>query len=142
MEESVVVHSEALLNSAKRLDSDISKLNIENIVIRCEGDPNANEAYGGTIDSIIDWEERTKDRLESLMQKAELQIMTKKSAISSGFEKRKYPSFRGNPLEYFALKKRWKVEVSPELQLESHEVFNLKDNLPLAAKNKLIDVET
>ena len=85
LEESEVVHSEALLNSAKRLDSDISKLNIENIVIRCEGDPNANEAYGGTIDSIRDWEERTKDRLESLMQKAELQIMTKKSAISSGF---------------------------------------------------------
>ena len=68
--------------------------------------------------------------------------MTKKSAISSGFEKRKYPSFQGNPLEYFALKKHWKIEVSPELQLESREVFNLKDNLPLAAENKLIDVET
>ena len=33
-------------------------------------------------------------------------------------------------------------QISPELQLESHEVFNLKDNLPLAAKNKLIDIES
>ena len=76
------------------------------------------------------------------MQKAEFQIMTKKSATPSGLEKRKYPSFWGNPLEYFAFKKRWKVEVSPELQLESREIFNLKDNLPLAAKNKLTDVES
>ena len=33
LEKSEVVHSEALLNSAKRLDSDLSKINIEKIVI-------------------------------------------------------------------------------------------------------------
>ena len=62
--------------------------------------------------------------------------------MQSGFEKRKYPSFRGDPLNYFALKKRWKVEVEPECQIESREIFNLKDNLPLAAKNKLTGIES
>ena len=142
LEKSEVVHSEALLNSAKRLDSDLSKLNIEKIVTRCESDPDANEAYGGTIESIIDWEEKTKDRLDDLMQKADIQIMTKKSATTSGFEKRKYPSFSDDPLNYFVFKKCWKVEVEPEKQIKSRELFNLSDNIPLAAKNKMVDVDS
>ena len=72
LEMSKVIHSEALLSSAKQLDSVLSKLNIEKIVTQCESDPDLNEVYGGTIESIIDWEEKTKDRLDDLMQKAEL----------------------------------------------------------------------
>ena len=54
----------------------------------------------------------------------------------------KYPSFKGDPLSYFAFKKQWKVEVEPEKQIECRELFNLKDNIPLAAKNKLTDIDS
>ena len=53
-EKSEVVHSEALLSSAKSLASDLSKLIIEKIVTQCESDPDLNEVYGGTVESIID----------------------------------------------------------------------------------------
>ena len=104
LESSEVVHSEALLSSAKRLDSNLSKLNIEKSVTLCDSDPDLYEVYGGTIESIIEWEENTKDRIDLLLQKADIQIQTRKSAVQSGFEKRKYPSFRGDPLNYFAFK--------------------------------------
>ena len=142
LEESKEVHSEALLSSAKRLDSDLSKLNIEKIVALCDNDPKLNEVYSGTVESIIIWEEDTKDRIDYLLQKADIQIWTRKSAVQSGFEKRKYPSIKGDPLSYFAFKKLWKIEVEPEHQIESQELFNLKDNLALATKNKLTDIES
>ena len=70
LEESEEVHSEALLSSAKRLDSDLSKLNIEKIFALCDNDPKLNEVYCGTVESIIKWEEDTKDRIDDLLQKA------------------------------------------------------------------------
>ena len=109
------VHSEALLSSAKHIDSELSKLNIEKIIGLCDNDPELNEVFSSTVESIIKWEEDTKDRIEILLQKADKQIQTRKSAIQSGFEKRKYPSFNGDPLSYFAFKKRWKVEVESEI---------------------------
>ena len=89
LEESKVVHSEALLSSAKRLYSDLSKLNIEKIVALCDNDPDLNEGYSGTVESIIKWEEDTKDRIDELLQKADIQIQTRKSAVQCDFEKRK-----------------------------------------------------
>ena len=56
--------------------------------------------------------------------------------------KRRYPSFRGDVLNYFTFKERWNLEVGPEKQVESRELQSLKDNIPQAAKNKLIDCKT
>ena len=105
MEESEDIHSEALLNSAKGLDSELSKLKVDQIIAVCEQDPDINKVYGGTVEAIMLWEEETKDRIEDLLKKADIQIQTRKSAVQSGFEKRRYPFFKGDPLSYFAFKK-------------------------------------
>ena len=49
MEESEDIHSKALLNSAKRLDSELSKLKVDQIIAVCEQDLDINEVYGGTV---------------------------------------------------------------------------------------------
>ena len=46
--------------------------------------------------------------------KAIKQIQDRKSAVSSGFEKRHYPSFNGDVLNYFKFKERWNLKVGPE----------------------------
>ena len=71
MEENNDIHSEALLSSGKRLDSELSKLKIDDIIALCEQDPEINDVYGGTVEAIMLWEEDTKDRIEILFKKAD-----------------------------------------------------------------------
>ena len=56
LEQGEEVHSESFLSSAKRIDAELSKLNIEKIIGLCDNDLELNEVYGGTVDSIIYWE--------------------------------------------------------------------------------------
>ena len=69
LEESNDIHSEALLSSAKRLDSELSKLKIDDIIALCEQDPEINEVYGGTVEAIMEWEEESTDRIELLLKR-------------------------------------------------------------------------
>ena len=41
-------------------------------------------------------------------------LAQKESYFRSGFEKRKYPSFKGDTLEYYYFKADWIAQVMPE----------------------------
>ena len=56
------------------------------------------------------------------------------------FEKRKYPTFKGDILESYEFCRKWNLEVGSERKPEHLELAALKDLLPLLARNKLHEV--
>jgi len=62
--------------------------------------------------------------------------------VTSGFEKGKYLSFKEDMLTYHVFKAKWRNEVQPERQVEVRELANLRDSIPQAAHNKIVDCKT
>ena len=89
--------------------------------------------FGTNADDLMLWMEETECQLRDLKFKYMDQVTVRKSCTQLGFQKRKYPTFSGDVLNYYEFKQRWKEEVSPEQKLEIFEVNALKDQLPALA---------
>ena len=103
-------------------------------------DPNFLDHFGTNADDLILWMEETERQLRDLEFKYMDQVAVRKSCTQSGFQKRKYPTFTRDVLDYFEIKNRWAQEVSLEQKPEVLEVNALRDQVPLIAKNKLHEI--
>ena len=69
-------------------------------------EPNLDEIYGDTADNIEDWADLCERMIRELQILAEQQISERKTATTSGFEKRSYPKYNGEKLTYYVFKER------------------------------------
>ena len=63
-------------------------------------------------------------------------------STTSGFEKRKYPTFKGDILDYSEFRRLWLEEVAAERRPEAIELAALRDSLPQLARNKIVELRT
>ena len=142
LEDNPDIHTDFLNDKVKRIVKDFKAINIDNILEKFLYDPNMDDIYDGTANDISDWYDDLEDRIELLQDRAEGQIAERKSAVTSGFEKRAFPRFDGDRMEYYSFKKRWLKEVGVERQHPQRELSSLTASLCKAAQNKIIDCET
>ena len=107
-----------------------------------KSDPNFLDHFSANADDLILGMKETEDQLGKLELMYLNQILVRKSCTQSGFQKRKYPVFSGDVLNYYEFKQRWREEVSLEQKPEIFEVNALKDLLPDLAKNKLHKIKS
>merc|ERR1712030_147493 len=136
------IHTDVLNEKIKRISKDFKAINIDNILEKFIYDPNCDEIFEGTAQEISDWYDDLESRIEHLQDLAEGQIAERKSAVSSGFEKRSFPRFDGSKLDYYSFKKQWFKEVSVERQHPDRELASLTASLYKPAQHKIVDCET
>ena len=73
---------------------------------------------------------------------AEKQIAERKSVTLSGYEKKAFPKFEGQKLEYYVFKKKWLEEVSVERQHPKRELASLVAALCKPAQHKVVDCQS
>ena len=56
MESNENIHTEALDNLVKRIEKQMKDLNVHDIILLGEAEPDLNKHYGGTAESIEYWE--------------------------------------------------------------------------------------
>ena len=89
----------------------LKSMEIDDIILLCETEPDFFLIFGETKDNIADWCLSTEVRIEDLLIKASKEVVERKSATHPGFRKLPYPNFNGD--SYITLK-YWKEEVVPE----------------------------
>ena len=118
----------------------LKSIEIDEIIILCETEPDFFSIFRETDDNISDWHLSTKVRIKDLLIRAGKEVAKRKSATQSGFRKLTCPNINGDILYYLEFKKRWKEEVVPERKPGALEIAALREAVPVIAKGKLIDV--
>ena len=95
----------------------LKSIEIDEIIILCETEPDFFSIFRETDDNISDWHLSTKVRIKDLLIRAGKEVTERKSATQSGFRKLTCPNINGDILYYLEFKKRWKEEVVPERNL-------------------------
>ena len=118
----------------------LKSMEIDDIILLCETEPDFFSIFWETQDDIADWRLSTEVRIEDLLIRASMEVAERRCATQSGFRKLAYPNFNGDILNYLEFKKRWKEEVVPERKLITLKLAALREAVPVIAKGKLVDV--
>jgi hypothetical protein len=115
----------------------LKELKVEKMVEELDQNPFHEGPLGMDGDSLDRWASEFRTEISIALSCQAERLAQKQSYFRSGFEKRKYPVFHGDSLEFYEFKKLWVQNVSPEAWAESIELSSLKDSVPKTAKLKL-----
>ena len=118
----------------------LKELDVPGIIDLAVTEPDFLEIFGETEDTINDWSEEIRNKVQDFSLRAATEVSERKAATQTGFKKLSLPSFNGNVLNYMEFKKRWHLEVVPERRPFAMELAALREALPPLAKAKVIAV--
>ena len=136
------VHTDELKERIRLISKSFKGINFDNILERFVYDPNADDQHGGSSEELTAWYDDLETRIENLQILAERQIAERKSVTLSGYERKAFPRFEGQKLEYYVFKKTWLEVVSVERMYPKKELASLKAALCKPAQHKVVDCDT
>jgi len=142
LENNTEVHTDELKERIRLISKSFKGINFDNILEKFVYDPKADDIHGGSSEELTAWHDTLETRIEDLQILAERQIAERKSLILSGYERKSFPGFSGEKLEYYIFKKTWLEQFSPERMYPKKELASLKAALGKPAQHKVVDCDT
>ena len=100
------IHSENLEKQANVISSMLKELDVPGIIDLAVTEPDFLEIFGETEDTINDWSEEIRNKVQDFSLRAATEVSERKAATQTGFKKLSLHSFNGNVINYMEFKKR------------------------------------